>query len=79
MPARFNAQAAGAAKLSLTLSPEAAEELRLLAETASLTLAELVRQSLGIYRFVDGLSEDEELCVRDRRTGEITRVALVRV
>ena len=77
MPRRFDGTSAGSAKLSLTLSSDAAHELRLLAEKANVTLAELVRRSVAIYRFVESLSDHEEICVRDRNTGEVSRVAFL--
>ena len=80
MPKKFNAASAGGpAKLSLTITADAADEIRILAEKEGLTLAQLVRRSLGLYRFVDGLGLDDELCIRNRVTDELTRVAILTV
>jgi hypothetical protein len=76
MPRKYLANDA-ATKLSLSLTPDAASEIRRLAEKQAVPLAEVVRRSLTLYRFVDSLSEDEELCVRNRRTGESSRLVTV--
>jgi hypothetical protein len=76
MPRKYVADDGGT-KLSLSLTPEAASEIRRLAEKHDVTLAEVVRRSLTLYRFADSLSEDEELCVRNRRTGENSRLLTV--
>jgi hypothetical protein len=77
MPKKFDPNPIGNVKLSLTVTADAADELRLLADKSGLTLAQVVRRSLGLYRFVETLRDSDELCVRDRYTGEITRVAVV--
>jgi hypothetical protein len=77
MPKKFDLAQAGNVKLSLTLTAEAGDEIRLLADKSGMTLAQLVRHSLGLYRFVEGLGDNEELCVRNKLTGELTRVAIL--
>ena len=77
MPRKANLNAQGSAKLSLTLSLEAADELRALAEGQHLTLAELVRRAVGLYKFATALGDDEELCIRDRQTKEVIGVAWI--
>ena len=77
MPRRANLDAQGTAKLSLTLSVDAADELRALAENQRLTLAELVRRAVGLYKFATSLGDDEELCIRDRQTKEVIGVAWI--
>jgi hypothetical protein len=76
MPRKYLAEDA-ATKLSLSLTADAASEIRRLAEKQGLPLAELVRRSLSLYRFVDGLPEDEELFVRNKRTGESSRLLTI--
>lgn len=73
MPRRYESHTVST-KLSLTLTPDAAEELRRLADARALSLAEVVRRSVGLYRFVASLDADEELCVRKKDSGEIERV-----
>lgn len=79
MPRKFTPGPAGSAKLSLTITADAADEIRLLAEKEGLTLAQLVRRSLGLYRFVENLGEDDELCIRNRSTDELTRIAILSI
>jgi hypothetical protein len=69
----------GGAKLSISLTVEAAEDLRTLAEAEGLTLAEMARRSFGLYKFYRSLNPDEELCVRNKSTTEIGRVAILNV
>lgn len=79
MPKKFSPDRQGTAKLSLTLTDATAGTIRELAEAKGLTLAQVVRSALGLYTFVDGLDDNEELCVRNLDTDEITRLAIVQV
>jgi hypothetical protein len=78
MPKKHTRDRQVAAKLSLTLAPDTADEVKALAEMNGMTLAQVVRSALGLYQFVEKLTDDEELCVRHKETGEITRLAIVR-
>jgi len=79
MPPKFKSENTGNAKLSLTVTAETAEDLRAVATQSGMSLAQVVRAALGLYKFVESLGPDEELYVRDRATQELTRVAIVRV
>jgi hypothetical protein len=71
------ADAVGAAKLSLTLSAEAAYELRQLADKQGVSLAEVIRRAMTLYRFAVSLPDDEEIIVHNKSTGQTSHVLMV--
>jgi hypothetical protein len=77
MSRKYGPGTTGAAKLSFTISAEAANEMRRLAEEEGVALAELVRRAMGLYSFVQSLLAEEGLYLRNRNTDELSRVVLV--
>lgn len=77
MPKAFQTDTRGKVKLSLTLTDAASDQMRRLADAEDITLAELVRRSVGLYSYYASLDENEELCVRSKPSGEISRLHIM--
>jgi hypothetical protein len=61
-------------KLVVTLGTEAAAATRRMATQMNVSTAETVRRGLALLDLLQSLPSDEELVVRDRRTGDIERL-----
>jgi hypothetical protein len=61
-------------KLVVTLGPEAAAAARTMAAHLEVATAEIVRRGLALFDLLQSLDPDEELVVRNTRTGDIERL-----
>jgi hypothetical protein len=72
-PISANGDAEGR-RLVVTLGPEAAGAARRMAAHLEVTTAETVRRGLALLDLLQSLHHDEELVVRNTRTGDIERL-----
>jgi hypothetical protein len=73
-PVSANGHEGDGRKLVVTLGTEAAAATRRMATQMNVSTAETVRRGLALLDLLQSLPADEELVVRDRRTGDIERL-----
>lgn len=62
-------------KISANLSDEVLEVLRTTAERENLTLTEVLRRAVSVFKVVDdAVQEGQQILIRDPKTKEVERV-----
>jgi len=65
-------------RITVALIFKAAEDLQRLQERTGLSKTDIVNRAITLYRFIDGeLGDDDDLLVRNKKTGEVKIVKLL--
>ena len=73
-PSETHSHARKPARMSFTLGSDAARAIEEIAEKRGISVAEAVRRAITLTRFIESLAEDEELLVRNKRSGDVERI-----